>query len=339
MKDIRIYNFDRSQDFLVIQSIVSHMRDVKEFYISRSWDRGPSVVVTFGENVDENSLLTFKSQIQNVMKKIHVSDEDSVKVKEQYMKSLRSIAELEQKNAFEQFKNHGDIEISDNTFSYFNPALTEIIHNMRFDLQPVLQEIYLYTNERDVQLYDLYPVLFHNVSELYKEGTKNKGYFSYISHVHGFLELAGKQSLNFTEDSFEEMFTNHFPKMKDNENEHFEIIMKWEEAWQLIYKKYKPLIIGNVDNEYNNNIDKTISELEQNFTNDFHERFVMYYKSTDFVSNMDATTYRFIVNVLYLSLPFLKISALKKQHLIYMSYRFTEEKYNLKWREELGVEV
>jgi hypothetical protein len=339
MKDIRIYNFDKSKDFQLIQSIVSQMRDVKDFYISRSWERGPHIVVTFGDSVGENLLFDFKNEIQKKVNQIHVSEKESLKIKEQYTKSLRSIAVLEQKNAIDQFNNHGDIEINETTFSYFNQDLTNIIHNMRFDLQPILQEVYFYVNDRDIQLYEFYPILFHSVSETYKEDGRNKGYFSFISHVHGFLELAAKQNLNFTENTFEEMFTNQFSKIQENENEHYEMIMKWQKTWSMIYEKYKPLIIDKVDNDYNDNIDKTIRELEKNFTNDFHKSFVMYYKDNEFISNTDATTYRFIVNVLYLSLPFLKISALKKQHLIYMSYRFTEEKYNLRWRKELGIEV
>lgn len=55
-------------------------------------------------------------------------------------------------------------------------------------LQPILEETYLYLYENEIKPEVMYPALFHAVSECYKVDGANKGYFSFISHVQGFLE-------------------------------------------------------------------------------------------------------------------------------------------------------
>jgi len=340
MKDIRIYNFDKSKDTDVIYSLTKYARDVKEFYISRSWELGPHIVITFGETTSLETIEDIKQKLEQDVRMIHVSEVEQGKIRQQYMKSVEAMAALEKKDVHDGFNHHGTVVVVDNAFHYYNTQLTNLIHQMRFELQPLLTDVYWEIHgNANFPMEALSPVLFHGVSESYKKDQQNKGYFSFISHVHGFFELSKKQSLSFSEEQFEQLFQKNLPAMERATREKAELIEVWTASWKKLFDDYKSLINGQIDEAYKTNIVSSFSDLEEGFTNDFHKRFVEYAKSTDFVNDQDATIYRFVINVLYLSLPFLKISALKKQLFIYMSYRYTEESYGTNWRKEIKVTV
>ncbi|HHK5554028.1 TPA: hypothetical protein ACQUHI_004316, partial [Bacillus tropicus] len=339
MKDIRIYNYKKSKDHYIIRLLREYTKDIGAYYIARSWEHGPHIVVTFSETVPLEEILVLKNNIQQQIDQISIDPEQYEEIKSKYQKSLETIALLEKKEASNVLKEHGTVEIQENKFVYYNQELTNVIHQARIQLQPILEETYLYLYENEIKPEVMYPALFHAVSECYKVDGTNKGYFSFISHVQGFLELSKNQSLKYTESGFEMFFEKNISEVQTFANEHQDFIARWQREWQLIFESYADRIIENIDKQYLKDLETTFSELEGKFKNDFHSKFAMYAKNTNFASNQNATVYRFLINILYLSFPFLKISALKKQLFIYMAYRFTETTYNINWRKEISLEI
>ncbi|SEJ52731.1 hypothetical protein SAMN04488127_2103 [Bhargavaea ginsengi] len=338
MKDVKIFNFSKATDTAFVRTVIFRARDVNvPYYISRSWESGPHLAVTFDGSAEDAVIRQFAAQIRREAEAIQLNPDDELQVREQYRKMVNRIAVLEKKDVPEMMADHGSVKVEANRFDYHNPTLTRIIHQMRFELQPVLEEVFFRLHEDGEAMPALMPLLFHHVSETYRDEGRNKGYFSFISHVQGFLELSEKQNLPYTEADFEKRFRTHEHDIGALDAQGDPHIERWKEVWGKISDSYKAEIHRNLDESYLDTIRKSVADLDTGFQNDFHQQFVRYFRQTGFLADMDATAYRFIVNVLYLSLPFLKVSALKKQQFIYMAYRYTETKNARTWREEIGV--
>ncbi|MFC7366442.1 MULTISPECIES: hypothetical protein [Bhargavaea] len=338
MKDVKIFNFSKATDTAFVRTVIFRAREVRvPYYISRSWESGPHLAVTFDGSADDFTIEQFAARIRQEAEALPLDPDDELQVREQYRKMVNRIAVLEGKDVPEMMADHGTVEVETNGFHYHNPALTRIIHQMRFELQPVLEEVYFRLHEDGEPMPVLMPLLFHHVSETYRDEGRNKGYFSFISHVQGFLELSEKQNLPYTEADFEKRFRTHEHDIDALDAQGDPHIEHWKEVWGKISDSYKTEIHRNVDEGYLDTIRKSVDDLDAGFRNDFHQQFVHYFRRTGFLADRDATAYRFIINVLYLSLPFLKVSALKKQQFIYMSYRYTETKNARTWREEIGI--
>ncbi|WP_156484870.1 hypothetical protein [Bhargavaea cecembensis] len=338
MKDVKIFNFSKATDTAFVRTVIFRARDVRvPYYISRSWESGPHLAVTFDGSADDTAIELFASGMRREAEAVQLDPRDDLQVREQYRKMVSRIAVLEEKDAPETMADHGTVKVEENRFHYHNPALTRIIHQMRFELQPVLEEVFFRLHEDGEPMPVLMPLLFHHVSETYRDQGRNKGYFSFISHVQGFLELSEKQNLPYTEADFEKRFRTHEHDIGALDAQGDPHIEQWKEVWGKISDSYKTEIHRNVDEGYLDTIRKSVDELDAGFRNDFHQQFIHYFRRTGFLADRDATAYRFIINVLYLSLPFLRVSALKKQQFIYMAYRYNETKNARTWREEIGI--
>lgn len=338
MKDVKIFNFSKATDTAFVRTVIIRARDVRvPYYISRSWESGPHLAVTFDGSADDTAIEQFASGMRREAEAVQPDPRDDLQVREQYRKMVNRIAVLEEKDAPETMADHGTVKVEENRFHYHNPALTRIIHQMRFELQPVLEKVYFRLHEDGEPMPVLMPLLFHHVSETYRDQGRNKGYFSFISHVQGFLELSEKQNLPYTEADFEKRFRTHEHDIGALDAQGDPHIEQWKEVWGKISDSYKTEIHRNIDEGYLDTIRQSVDELDAGFQNDFHQQFIHYFRRTGFLADRDATAYRFIINVLYLSLPFLRVSALKKQQYIYMAYRYNETKNARTWREEIGI--
>ena len=335
MKNIKIYNYNKNYDNDLIKAIMNSLKNTNEYYISRSWENGPHIIITLNNNISIQDASNIKSQIATKLAKIPIDKEYVKTIEEQYLKNQHIISKLEKKTYEENLlKNHQTIEIVENKFNYYNDGLTNIIHSCRYMLQPLLNELYLILENKKINSSIRLPVLCYIVSECYKSDKKNKGFFSYISHVQGFFELSKKQGLPYSEEMFETIFKRSFEDMKLYHDSNDSFIEKWSIAWTEIMNKLKTEIPKYIDDNYIKNLHETFSSLEHDYDNDFHKNFVRYAKNKNFANDIEATAYRFLINILYLTFPFIKVSALKKQIYIYMSYRYTEYVYDINWIEK-----
>lgn len=350
MKNIKIYNYNKIYDKDLINIIISSLKNAGEYYISRSWENGPQVIVTLNNNISMQEINDIKNQISIKLSEIPVDKEYLIAIKQQYLRNQQIISKLEKKACEENtLKPHNTIEIIENEFKYFNEGFTNIIHSCRYTLQPLLNELYfILENEtqlrfnlknKEMNLSKILPVLCHVISECYKYDDKNKGFFSYISHVQGFFELSKKQGVPYSEELFESIFKQNFEHMKSYCSSNDAFLEKWYIAWADIMNKLKIEIPKYMNDSYIKNLFETFNALEQDYDNDFHKNFVRYAKNKDFVNDIEATAYRFLINIFYLSLPFIKVSALKKQIYIYMAYRYAEYVYDIDWREVASGEL
>ncbi|MET3574190.1 hypothetical protein ACFFIY_11980 [Bhargavaea ullalensis] len=338
MKDVKIFNFNRAADTAFVRTLITRAREIGvPYYISRSWESGPHLTVTFDGDAEKTDLERFAGLMNVEADKIPAGAGELARIRAQYEKSAGRIALLEGKAVPAEMAGHGTVRIVDNRFDYHNPGLTRIIHDMRFELQQALEETYFRIHGDGEPATVLMPLLFHHVAETYRESGRNKGYFSFISHVQGFFELAEKQGLPYSEPDFEKQFRIHAHDISMLDAKGDPHIKHWKEVWGKISESYKSEILRHIDESYQETIRQSVGELESGFNNDFHRQFAAFFHRTGFLSNMEAINYRFMVNVLYLSLPFLKVSALKKQQFIYMAYRYNETLTSRTWREEIGI--
>lgn len=339
MKNIKIYNYNKSYDKNLIKTIINKLNNRGLYYISRSWENGPHLVITL-ENEDSSYIDDVVNKLEEQLLKIPTNEVQIEIIKKQYINNHHRISRLENKACDETLlKEHGAVEVIDNKLVYLNEGITRIIHNCRFILQPILNELYFKLENELIDMAAIMPILFYEVSECYRENNKNKGFFSYISHVQGFFELSRKQKIPYSEEIFENEYSNIIEKINLYWTFEEEFIGKWRVTWNDIMSKLKEEVPGYIDESYKNILYETFEALEKDYSNDFHKKFVEFAKKTNFIDNVDATAYRFLVNILYLSLPFLRISALKKQKYCYMAYRQTEQIYKLDWREVVSGEI
>lgn len=333
MKNIKIYNYNKNNDCNIISIIVEALQNKHEYFISRSWENGPHIIISIYDK-SLNYIEKLITDLRNEMYKEKVSEEYIEKLKKQYINNGKIISELENKGQnYNVLKEHGTIEIVDNDFNYYNTELTMAIQRSRFELQPLLNELYFILENKNISKETIMPILFHEISECYKDDNKNKGFFSYVSHVQGFFELSKNQKLPFSETKFYQMYDENFEKIDEFYHSENEFVNKWRTQWEDLMGSLKEYSERCIDDNYKQNIYEAFSKLKKQYENDFHRNFVKYANENDFVNNIDATAYRFLVNIIYLSLPFLKISALKKQKYIYMAYRYTNYIYGIDWRD------
>lgn len=337
MNTLIIFNYNTKQDAYLINELTNRLLINDRYYLTRSWESGPHIKVVFDRELDQLKVDTMKKALNPVLTKIAVNQAEEQKIKKKYQKHASVLSELEDKQSASTMQNHGTIRAVEDSFFYHNREITNLFHDIRFELQALLNDLYFHLRDTHIPIQGAFPALFHYVSEAYKVDGMNKGYFSYISHVHGFFELAAKQHLSYSEQTFEAYYQNNKEYIKSYEKEHNQFINTWLLKWEGIFNVIKEKIPYIIDQSYINRMKEEFSSIESHFNNEFHGRFARYAEDNDFVNNDSATAYRFLINVLYLSLPFLKISALKKQQFIYMAYRYTEEKYSINWREQIGV--
>ncbi len=337
MKDLLIFNYNSKQDALLVRDLKWILRTVDCYYLSRSWEGGPNIRVTFGRNTDPTKIQEIHELTKLTMKNILIDESEEKQVAEKYKKNASVLAKLEDKGQVSVMEKHGATKVIDNQFFFHNREITDLFNEIRFDLQELVMELYLYLEDNPIAAKEVFPVLFHYVSETYKVNDVNKGYFSFISHVHGFFELSVNQKLSYNESQFEENYQSQKPFLIKFEKEHTWFIQKWFNKWRELFLLLEKIVDGVIDAEYIETMKKTFASLQTNYSNDFHHHFSKYALKEGFVYDDSATAYRFLINLLYMSLPFLRVSALKKQQYIYMAYRYTEDTYNVNWREEIGV--
>src|SRR5690625_99766 len=337
MNTLNIFNYNTNQDAYLISELTNRLLKDERYYLTRSWEGGPHIKVVFDKELDQSKIETIKGFLKPMLAKIAIDQAEEEKLKIKYKKHASVLSKLEDKQSVSTMEKHGAVNIVDDSFFYHNREITEFFHDIRLDMQPLLTDLYLHLRDNFIPIQGAFPALFHYVSEAYKVDDMNKGYFSYISHVHGFFELATKQKLSYSEETFEKYYQSNKTYIKEFEKEYSTFIERWLTKWEELFHLIKRSLPSIIDQTYVERIKEEFNSIESNFDNDFHNRFANYAKEHDFVNNDSATAYRFLINVLYISLPFLKISALKKQQFIYMAYRYTEDKYSINWREQIGV--
>lgn len=337
MKQICIYNFVKSFDKEIVYRIIDLMKGKDNYFLSRNWEGGPHVQLILSEEFTDKEIDIISEKLKIILSDKTISKELEESIKEKYEESSKILFRLENKKEKREMRNHGYVEVRDYEFYYHNNAMTSLFIEKRFELQELIIKTFLIVKRDNIDISHLFPVIFSKISDVYSIEGINKGYFSFISHVHGFFELSSKQNKDINESKFEEIYMKNIESIKENSTKYSELVEEWYESFNLIYEDIKLNLSSILDEAYKINLKETISELEIGFQNDFHKNFVKFSKNTEFMENDKVTAYRFLLNLLYLILPFFSISAYKKQQYIYMAYRIIEEKKGLTWREEIGI--
>lgn len=337
MKQICIYNFVKSFDKEILYGIIDLMKGKDKYFLSRNWEGGPHVQLILSDNFTNKEIDTISQKLRIILSDKTISKELEESIKEKYEESSKILFKLENKKEKREMRNHGYVEVRDCEFYYHNNAITSLFVKKRFELQGLITKTFLVVKRDNIDISHLFPVIFSKISDVYNIDGVNKGYFSFISHVHGFFELSSKQNKDINEKKFEEIYVNNLESIKANTIKYNKLVEDWYESFNSIYNHIQLNLNNILDEEYKSNLKETVSELEIGFKNDFHNNFVKFSKNTEFMENDKVTAYRFLVNLLYLTLPFFGISAYKKQQYIYMAYRIIEEKKGLTWREEIGI--
>ncbi|QAS52240.1 hypothetical protein [Halobacillus litoralis] len=336
MKGLLIFNYNAEEDARLVHKLTTILACVDRYFLSRSWEGGPHLKITFDEDTKASVIRRAKDDINQVMNEILINEELERQLIQKYERNASTLAKLENKEEASAIEEHGTIKMVDHHFFYHNREITDLFNEMRFEARALLTDLYMYIHKHNIKLSHAFPVLFHYVSEVYKEDGKNKGYFSFISHVHGFFELSKKQGLSYSEAEFEKHYQAERSSMVLFAEKHSGFINQWSTYWKKSFHKLKINIDDVIDENYLEEMEESFSSLKE-FTNDFHHRFSDYASKQGFIYDPSATAYRFLINSLYMCLPFLRVSALKKQQFIYMAYRYTEELNDVTWREQIGI--
>ncbi|RLL42879.1 hypothetical protein D8M04_15130 [Oceanobacillus piezotolerans] len=337
MEILLIFNYNTQYDSDLIKFLKKELQSLTRYYLTRSWEGGPHIKVVLDNETDIYQIEKISKSLQIWMTNIPINPMAEEEIITKYKKHASVLSKLEDKEEVSTMEKHGTVRVVDDPFFYHNREITHLFHEIRFDLQDLLSELYFYLIDNKIPIQAAYPILFHYVSETYKVDGMNKGYFSFISHVHGFFELAEKQQLSYNEESFEQYYQNNKTYIDTFAKEHAAFVHKWSEKWKDIFQVIQVKVDDVTDQSYIERIRREFTSIQSNFNNDFHHRFTKYADDERFVYDQSATVYRFLINLLYMSLPFLRISALKKQQFIYMAYRYTEETYQINWREQIGI--
>lgn len=339
MKQICIYNFETKFDNQIIKDITSTVKSNDEYFLSRNWEGGPHIQLIFSNKYTEEEIECVASKLREYMKSKTMPKEQEALIKNKYEKYFANLALLENKKEIRSVKDHGLVEIRPYDFFYQNQNMTTMYIKKRFEIQSLLLETFELINSENLNPIHIFSSIFSRISNIYNEDGKNKGYFSFISHVHGFFELSKKENRNISEEIFEDIFKENIEIIQDTQVHHFKTIEKWSNTFEIIYKDLYEDVNNLVDSSYQKSIEDSINALNEQFNNDFHKNFVKYSQDKNFTENKKATAYRLLINLLYLTLPLFKISAYKKQQCIYFAYRLVEESRGITWREEIGLDL
>ncbi|MFD1900436.1 hypothetical protein GQR36_11340 [Enterococcus termitis] len=110
---------------------------------------------------------------------------------------------------------------------------------------------------------ELFPLIFAKISNVYQQNGDNKGYFSFISHVHGFLELSEKQDRPYSESVFEKIYQEKQLKFEYLKKIHSKILERWANQFSQFYYDCLEQVDQLVDEAYRSELERTITELEK----------------------------------------------------------------------------
>jgi len=336
MYQICIYNYDTNLEWKILKEI-ENIIESEDYFVSKNWEGGPHIQIVSKKYPSEDMMLELKENLNGIFKLSRISKEEENKTKNIYQKGQKKMANLEQKSSVRDIRAHGIVEILEYNFFYHSKKLTELYIGERIRSHKLLMKTRKLIEDEEVLTDMLFPVIFSKISNIYKENEKNKGYFSYVSHVQGFFELSKKQEKPFCEEQFEKVYQEKCEAMRKTKIKYLEVIEEWFDYFRGCYEAYLQQLNELVDDSYYEELSVAVSQMEGKFNNEFHKNFVRYSKEINFTRNPKATAYRITINLLYLLLPFFNISALKKQIYIYMAYRDVEEQKRLTWREELKI--
>ncbi|ACA41486.1 hypothetical protein J2D69_17080 [Lysinibacillus sphaericus] len=332
-----IYNYDSSLEQSLLL-LIDDMWNTNQYFVSKGWEGGPHIQLVTKNKISQSEYKTLKKRVHQLIEERPLDKSYMDQVKKKYEQSSLLISNLENKKSERAIREHGEIDIHPYFLEFHNERLTNLYMNERFRHYQLLLDTRKYIEAQNIRLDELFPLIFSRISDIYHEKNNNKGYFSFVSHVHGFFELSAKQEKPYNENLFETLYVERQLGFEIAEKAHSQLINRWYKYFSEFYGCCLSQVDELLDDHYKAELARTIEELEKNFKNDFHRNFVAYSKKNNFMEKPEATAYRFTVNLLYLLLPYFNISALKKQKYIYMAYRVVESKKGMTWREELGLD-
>jgi hypothetical protein len=338
MYQVCIYNYDRSLEETLLL-FIELLMDGHSNFISKSWEGGPHLQIVTRSKPTKEIISKLKKKLDQLIDQHPLEASYVKKIQNQYERNLSLLSKLENKKQIKKIREHGEVEVCPFEFFFHNQLMTQLYVGERFKLNQLLMDTKKYLITENLSEAELFPLIFAKISNVYQQNGNNKGYFSFISHVHGFFELSEKQDRPYSESVFEKIYQEKQLKFEYLKKIHSKILERWANQFSQFYYDCLEQVDQLVDEAYRSELERTITELEKNFQNDFHQNFVHYSRQKNFMENSEATAYRFTINLLYLVLPFFNISALKKQQYLYLAYREVEKEKGITWREELGLGI
>lgn len=323
-----------------------HKRDA--YFATREWNGGPNVEVVYrGPQIDKKELRSVVVQYCK-SKNLTWTDEEIEENLSNYRKNQSNLLLMEKKEKIEIYAGN-NLKIKDNQLemSYYKKIYNssdqvQLHFESRFLLQPLIEEA-LKNIESKKEMHLLVMKLFQITMQLFEYGEKYASlmYFSNIAGIFGIARQYGKE--NAFRSYFEKEYIKYDMKQLESINISGDLVERFRDAWQLIYKRCSALVeenklseegfyqLADQEKQMQLNIQDIESEFHQTFRKDKHLH--------DIVSGKIHLTFRSIANILYNIMPALNITFLEKNFCCYAIVHYIMEKYDTNWKQIMAERV